>query len=226
MKKTILLLILLLFMTSATLFGQDSLTHKNIIKISVLSLVANAKVQYERVISKRFSLDISASYYYLNPMTGIKFEPAFRYYFKHHAPTGWYVEPKFLIGRFNTKEFFNSVLYTYNDKDSLINQEALGESKKDLSFTPVGGALKFGIQKYFGRKQRFVFDYNLGVQYFPYNFPRKETQTQYSDGSGNETIIVTSYGSQRDAPPTNYLFWSFIGAGSFLYTNVSIGYNF
>jgi hypothetical protein len=222
MTKYLINLLLLLSCTGA--FCQDSLTSKNNLKISILSLVDNAKFQYERVIGRSTTIGLTASIFYLNPVVGIKIEPAFRYYFKKHSPTGWYIEPKLLIGYFNTKEDFKKFYYTYNASGNLINHKE-EDYQNTLSFIPMGVALKVGLQKYFGKKNRFVFDYNFGFQYFPYNYSRKHETTEYYDLNGNRNVIETSPGG-IEPNPGNSAFWYLFGAGSIFYSNISIGYNF
>jgi len=225
MTKPILIIVFLL--TTVLAFCQDSLKNKNNVKISILSLVDNAKFQYERLISKNHTIGLTASYFYIKPFTGIKIEPAFRFYFKSQAPINWYVETKFLIGFFNTKEVFNKRLYVYNANDSLIKNEILDEGfMKELTFIPIGASLKIGQQKFFGKMKRFVFDYNFGFQYFPYNYSKKVEQTEYIDTYGNKNVVETSQGGIRDAMPVNGFFWYIFGAGAILNTNISIGYNF
>ena len=214
-------------LSSTFAFCQDSLTNKNNIKVSILSFVDNAKIHYEMLLSKNYTIGLTTSYFYLKPVVGIKIEPNLRYYFKSQAPIGWYIEPKLLIGFFNTEEAFNKRLYVYNANDSLIKEEILEEYfMKKLTFIPIGASLKVGQQKYFGKNKRFVFDYNFGFQYFPYNYSKKDEQTVYYDTFGNKNVIETSHGGIRDAMPVNQLFWYFIGSGSILYANISIGYNF
>ena len=223
-KMTRQIFALIIILTSNIAFCQDSLTRKNNLKLSIISLADNAKFQYERVISKNSTVGVTASIYYLKPVIGIKIEPTFRYYLKNNAPTGWYIEPKFLIGYFNTEEDFNTVHNTYNTNDRLINYEVV-YFKKKLSFIPIGASLKVGHQKYFGNNNRFVLDYNFGLQYFPYNYPKDQETTEYNDINGDQNVIITSPGA-IEPYIGNEGFWYLFGAGSIFYANISIGYNF
>ena len=63
---------LIIILTSNIAFCQDSLTRKNNLKLSIISLADNAKFQYERVISKNSTVGVTASIYYLKPLIGIK----------------------------------------------------------------------------------------------------------------------------------------------------------
>jgi hypothetical protein len=225
MTKPILIFALLL--TSSIAFCQDSLTKKNNIKISILSFVDNAKINYERLISKNLTIGLTASYFYLEPVVGIKIEPSVRHYFKSQAPIGWYIETKLQVGYFSTKEIYNKIQYTYNSNDSLINEEILESSfRKKVQFIPFGASLKIGQQILFGKNKRFVFDYNFGLQYFSYNYPRKKESTEYFDLNGNRNVIETSPGSLLENFPGNEFYWNLFGPGSIFYSNISIGYNF
>lgn len=227
MKRRLQIMLLLLLTNYSFVYCQEEMTKNNNLKISILSFLDNAKIQYERTYNSNSSFGLTASYYYLKPMTGIKIEPTYRYYFKRHTPTGWYFEPKLLIGIFNTKAEFNKRLYVYNANDSLIKEEILEDFfMKKLTFIPIGASLKFGQQKFFGKNKRYVFDYNFGFQYFPYNYSKKDEQTIYYDTFGNRNVIVTSHGGGEPTMPANELFWYFFGAGSVFYSNISIGYNF
>jgi hypothetical protein len=227
MNKTKPLVILMLILSCSIVQGQDSLTYKNNFKISILSFADNAKLQYERVLTKSFSFDITASYYYFKPLTGIKAEPSFRYYFKKNAPTGWYIQPKFSIGYFSTQEKCSKILYTYSPNDSLLSTDFLDKKFiKELRFMPVGASVKFGIQKYFGKKKRFVFDYNLGLQYFPLNYKIKDEKYEYIDTDGNKKVLLLSKSWIKESIPEKVLYWYLFGPGSFFETNISLGFNF
>ena len=95
-----------------------------------------------------------------------------------------------------------------------------------MKFIPIGVSLKFGRQSHFGKRKRLVFDYNFGFQFFPYNYPDDQEINDYFDNTGNRIRIVTTQGTIKDAIPGNYLFWYFIGPGSFFQANMSLGYNF
>ncbi|MEK6615254.1 MAG: hypothetical protein AABZ32_03955 [Bacteroidota bacterium] len=194
--------------------------------MSAISLIQNAKLYYERKISDNSTIGLIVSAYYLNPVFGIKIEPTFRFYFKANAPEGWYIHPNLSVGYFRTKETFTRRHYTYDANNILINTE-IDEYNKEVYFTPVGFTLKAGHQNYFGKNKRFVFDYNFGLQYFPYNYySRIDEQTEYYDNNGNKNVVETSHGGIRDAIPVNSLIWYFFGAGSVLNSNISIGYVF
>ena len=227
MRKIKHILSFVLLITTAIVFGQNSSAYKNNFKISILSFVDNAKIQYERDINKSYTFDLTASFYYINPFKGIKIEPSFRYYFKHHAPIGWYLQPKVSIGYFFARENYSRNLFTYNSSDSLISQKTIDESfKKDLRFFPIGASLKSGIQKYFGKDKRFFFDYNLGIQCCPLYYNKKEEQSEYFDTNGNKNIIVTAPSLIKTGLWGQAIYWYVFGPGSFFDTNISIGYNF
>ena len=214
-------------MTSAVLYGQDSLNHKNNLKISILSFADNAKIQYERVINKNYSLDLTASFYYLQPFMGLKIEPSFRYYFQHHAPAGWYMQPKISIGFFNAQEHYDRILSTFDSNNSLMNVFILDDSfNKYLKFYPIGVSLKFGIQKYFGKNKRFVFDYNLGLQFSPLYYAKPKEETEYYDTNGNRNVVDVSPSLIKVGLMGKTIYWYVLGPGSFFETNISIGYRF
>lgn len=207
--------------------AQDSERYKNNLKISILSFADNAKIQYERLINKSLSFDFTASYYYLKPIVGTKIEPSIRYYFKRKAPTGWYFQPKLSIGYFHAQESCKKIVFTYNPGDSLLGEQVLSESyKKEVGFIPCGASLKFGIQKYFGKKKRIVFDYNFGLQFFYLNYRFKEETYEYIDANENKNIIKITKAVVEESIPTKVIYWYVFGPGSFFETNLSIGFNF
>ena len=227
LKMTKQIIIFFLLLASNFAFCQDSLTKMNNIKISIISLVDNAKINYESILNKRNTIGLTTSYFYLEPVVGIKIEPTFRYYFKKHAPTGWYIEPKLSIGYFRTEEIYNKIQYTYNSNDSLIKQEIIDASfRQKVYFVPFGASLKIGQQLLFGKNKQFVFDYNFGFQYFSYNYPMKKEKTEYIDLNGNRIIIETSAGSLLEKFPGNEFYWNLFGPGSIFNSNISFGYNF
>jgi hypothetical protein len=156
-------------------------------------------------------------------MYGIKLGLSFRYYFKRNAPIGWYIEPKFSVGYFQTDELFDKYLCKYNSTNEISYCEDIDGGKVLVTFMTAGISLKVGNQKYFGKSDRFVFDYNFGFQYFPYKEnPTDDETIEYFDEYGNKTIVFVEYNGNF----VNGLVWYTIGAGSVIYANLSIGYNF
>lgn len=230
MKRTIIFSVVILigFSASSFLYGQETGKNKNCLKLSALSLVGNAKVQYEKAFSNNSSCGIAASFFYLTDRKGIKIEPFYRYYFKKHAPAGWYCEPKIAVGCFRTFEPYHNEKYVYDPAGNMTGHFYIFESfAKEFIVYPFGGSIRFGCQKYFGKNKRFVFDYNFGLQCFIYNTPRTSETNYYTDSDGNKVEIVTVHGAIEDCSiPTDEIYWYFLGAGSVFQANISIGYNF
>jgi len=222
MKQSLIIILIFFLTNSSILFGQEAKSSQNL-KISIFSLLDNAKFQYERKLNQSSTCGITASFFYITPMCGVKLEPAFRYYFKKDAPTGWYIEPKLSIGYFQTGELFEKYSTKYNSSNEIIDWQDLDGGSIIVSFMPVGGSLKIGHQHFFGKKDQFILDYNLGFQYFPYKENvTKDEIIEYYDENGDRNEIVTIY----EGSFAHGIVWYTIGAGSVIYSNLSIGYNF
>ncbi|NLL29176.1 MAG: hypothetical protein GX259_10305 [Bacteroidales bacterium] len=221
MKIRLQIIILLLFINYSFVYCQEIKTKDNNIKASTLSLFGVLKLQYEKTHNNNLSFGFGTSCHWL-VHKGIKFEPTFRYYFKHHAPTGWYIEQKFAIGYFYTIEEFEKEHCIY-DANNKLKEYRLEYYHKKLPFYTHGASLKFGIQKFCGKKKRFVFDYNFGFQYFPYRYSGGNDDAEYYDAFGNKNVITVS---SSQGIPANEIYWYMFGAGSIIYSNISIGYNF
>lgn len=227
------LVFLFLLCTTVTATAQDSIHKRNLLKFSVLGVAFHSQLQYERVLSEGFTIGVIASGYYWLSLPGVKVEPHFRYYFKRQAPSGWYIEPKLSIGYFQTQEPFEQRQYTYNSSDSLISERLLMSNlKKNVSFMPAGITLKVGVQKFLGSHQRWVLDYNIGLQCFPMMDIRQKPLTDYNDRNefidewGNRIVTETVPREHAEGPPKGLAFWYLFGAGSFINTNLSFGYRF
>jgi len=199
---------------------EDGSDKKNNLKISIVSSLIGIKLQYERTITPSSSIGITVtSYYHPEFLSEIKFEPGYRYYFEKSAQKGWYIEPKVCFGSFLSRVYYEEFYYK---SDSLVLFDMKNYSK-DIPFTSFGVALKGGQQMLFGKKKRLLFDWNFGFQYLPYNFktPIINDRT-YFDDEGNEILVKTDISGDW----TYGVGWYLFGAGSIIYSNISLGYRF
>lgn len=194
--------------------------EKNSVKLSMISIISNVKISYERVIGKQSSIGLIGSYYYT--MTkGYKFEPYYRYSFSGTGKTGWYMEGRIAFGEFETLEYFNEYKYVYNN-DILINSSE-NTTEDFVKFNPIGLSYGTGYKRFFLKNEKAFFDFSFGLQYFHfYRSPESETSIIYNeDGTRLETTL--NYGYTGDGFPVESAFWGIFGAGSILYGQVSVG---
>ncbi|GAB4284051.1 MAG: hypothetical protein Kow0068_09050 [Marinilabiliales bacterium] len=226
--KTInILLFLVTIISYQSIYCQDDEDNKtNDIKISLFSFFNNSKIQYEH--SKlRHSYGITASYFYLNPVTGLKAEPYYRNYFKSNAPLGYFIEVSLGCGAFNTYETFHRTQYTYDSEMNLVNETVIdGNINKRLFVYSYGGSLRFGYQDLFGILKRITAEISIGLQYFIYNIDTDKEEKIFKDLYGNTIIFETSYGNANGYSSENYLYWYIFGPGSVFSPQVKFGYLF
>lgn len=149
MKKLFFMLLVMLIFTNST-NAQDNTGDLLKLHIGVLNKI---KLTYEHPLSSTFSLGGSAAYYY-GSIPGIKLEPLVRYYIGGEAPSGLYLQAKYIFGLFNPE-----LIYwrggIENDFDAITKKEGV---------TSMGGGLDLGYQWLSGRKKNIVIDFSLGVQ--------------------------------------------------------------
>jgi hypothetical protein len=80
---------------------------------------------------------------YYGNYPGVQLAPIGRFYFKAHAPEGFYAQAK-VVGAFHSRIVI--------------------EDKKQ-SFTSFGGGIALGYQLLFGKNDKWVIDLNLGAKF-------------------------------------------------------------
>jgi hypothetical protein len=142
---------LVLFIAFGLLCSANVKAQKNegdILKLSI-GILNKIRLSYEHPVSNAFSYGGAAAYYY-GSYPGIKVEPFAKYYLGGEAPSGLYLQGRFIYGSFNP-----SLLY-YDNFDVIT-------VKKNVS--SVGGGIDLGYQWLSGRDKNIAIDFSLGAQF-------------------------------------------------------------
>jgi hypothetical protein len=205
--------------------SSSNLGPTNMFRISAFGLVNKLKLHYEKVISTKSALGITAAIYYSDQDRGsIKIEPHYKYFLSSKAPSGTYLIGGPTIFMFNNYNF----RYTAGSEQQavmLANQPFYNAITKDQiitniqaqSFTTIGGCVGFGYQFLFGKSNNFVLDFAAGYQYAPIPASVKEPITQ-------EKFVQTS--TVRYDYKVNYQYSdkiNFFGITSPIFTKLSVG---
>ncbi len=156
MKKiNILVLLFIGIIASVTVNAQNN--KGDLLKLD-LGLLNKIRLTYEHPLTTAFTTGASGDFYY-GSFPGYKVEPFLRYYMGGEAPSGLYLQGRFLYGSFS-KDF---VYYAtgFGNQNSSNFLETLYK-KNTVSST--GGGLDLGYQWLSGREKNIVVDFSLGVQ--------------------------------------------------------------
>jgi hypothetical protein len=215
----------ILFSLNTKTFSQDEKHERNSIKVSVLSLVSNVKVSYERFIGKNSLLGFSYSRYYTFTK-GNKFEPYFRYSFNGTGQDGWYIEGRLAFGCFLTTGSYSEIQEVYkidyeNNSYTLINS-SIDSYIVEYEFQSRGASLNTGYRLFFNNNENTFFDINLGLQYFPY-IETYKTESEVAFQDRHKIITYKIWGEQTDKMTQDKKYWTYLGAGAFLNVGISVG---
>lgn len=127
---------------------------KNVIAIS--PLLINPKIKYERAFPSGFSLGTNAKFY-LGGNAGITAEPFGRYYFRQHAPKGFYMQGKGIIS------WIKSDFVEIDDETGTFVTDSNGNYIRHNVFG-YGFGIAGGYQFLLGRNDRFALDLLAGYR--------------------------------------------------------------
>jgi hypothetical protein len=210
-----------LFISNSQANSQLYFSDKNSIKLSLLSLISNFKVSYERTLSSRFSLGLTSSVYYTYTR-GYKFEPFAKYSFDRTGFSGWYMEGRIAFGAFNREDSYDESQTIYNPNNEIISSTS-NQIEESYTFYPSGISILTGYKKFLKNNEKTFIDVNFGLQYFgSTDYPKTEQTTTY-DNEGNRIVTSKDYGKGFSGEE---LYWVFFGAGSIVTANFSIGFVF
>lgn len=154
----------------------------DILKLHI-GVLNKIKLTYEHPISDAFSFGGSAAYYY-GSTPGVKIEPLVRFYIGGEAPSGLYLQARYIYGSFNT-----NFIYWRGGIESGLD---LIERKKNIS--SMGGGLDLGYQWLSGRDKNIAIDFSLGVQFMQdLNNTIVENNKEYT--SANVGFLTTGPGA-------------------------------
>jgi hypothetical protein len=168
MKKQGISLILCTLLVGISIGQAQLLTNRSVVKINLSGVaIKSYTVQYERLLSRRSSITLSAS---LSPNARLPFKQAlldqyggnddakraidntlftkrigtleYRFYMAGHAPTGWYIAP---FVRYINMDISQD--YTYTPSDGILHHAHL-----DAGFSAGGAGLLLGYQWMFGKR--------------------------------------------------------------------------
>jgi hypothetical protein len=210
-----------IFFLNSQANSQLYYSNKNSIKLSLLSLISNFKVSYERTLSNRFSLGLTSSVYYTYTR-GYKLEPFIKYSFDRTGFSGWYLEGRAAFGIFNREDSYDESQTIYNPNNEIISSTT-DQINENYTFYPRGGSILTGYKKFLKNNEKTFIDVNFGLQFFGSTDYPKSGQTTTYDSDGNRIVTYKDYGEGFSGEE---LYWVFFGAGSILTANFSIGFVF
>jgi hypothetical protein len=152
MKKVILLLSLVSFLSAHSQDTQTTISKKNEIKGNALFLVLGAgEITYERLINEDSALGVSMFFVKENDFDiAFSLTPYYRAYFGKKIASGFFVEG---FGMFNTG---TNGSYSQYDQVNENYYNVEGEKFSDL-------ALGFGLGSKWVHKRGFIFEINAGI---------------------------------------------------------------
>lgn len=172
MKKTTLILLLLISSLSYSQTSKDIVDRKHEIKLGVLKalLVETVDVEYEYLLNSSSSLGTNAIFYGGDTDLNFSFAPYYRFYFTENKDYG-------------SKGFFGQVIANYYTGKSVPSDTIFSEGiEAKKSFNAV--SLGFGVGKKWVNKIGIVYQIQAG-------FGRKIIGSNYSpEFSGNLDVSV------------------------------------
>ncbi|GHT51446.1 hypothetical protein AGMMS49982_08920 [Bacteroidia bacterium] len=151
-------------MTSVSMFAQSE-SSKAVIGISPVQLMHGVRIKYEKPLSDKISYGALLTGYY-GDFPGGQLAPIVRYYFKKHAPEGFYAQAKIVFGM----HLNDYATYKLKDGETapiylagvMMNGDPV---TKTQTFFNVGGGLTAGYQMLFGKDDKWSIDVNFGVKF-------------------------------------------------------------
>ena len=161
----------ILFNLNTKTFGREEKPERNSIKISVLSLISNVKVSFEKFIGENSLLGFSYSRYYAFTK-GNKFEPYFRYTFNDTHQYGWYIEGRLAFGSISTTGSYSEMQEIYEINYELnsctLISSLIYSYVVEYKFQPRGASLNAGYRMFDKNNKNALIDHNVELSYFSY----------------------------------------------------------
>ncbi len=160
-----LFLVSVAIMTSVSMFAQSE-SSKAIIGISPVQLMHGVRIKYEKPLSDKISYGALLTGYY-GDFPGGQLAPIVRYYFKKHAPEGFYAQAKIVFGM----HLNDYATYKLKEGETAPNYDMFGDMTngdpvtKTQTFFNVGGGLTVGYQMLFGKDDKWSIDVNIGAKF-------------------------------------------------------------
>ncbi len=139
--------------------ADNGLLRANVIAIS--PFLKSPKIKLEHAFPSGFSMGTNAKFY-LGDTPGITAEPFGRYYFRQHAPKGFYMQGKGIIG-WNKSTYSSLVDEAIDEVTGQVGLDVNGESGTHNVFN-YGFGIAGGYQFLLGRSDRFAIDLLAGYQ--------------------------------------------------------------
>lgn len=224
------LLIFIFYSFSGILKAQitDTLDirKQRVVRFEPLRFLYKANVEYEQIWD-HFSAGLALDYYHtslVDETTGLKAGLFGRVYFPADWTSRFYIQGKFLVGRFRQVIDENHTEYFYYD-DQPYNPSVSSASNYVNTnwFLTQGGSFGIGVHMMTKGDIAFSFDPKIEIQFLPYSSKPDQifyTTEYYVDSSGNIYNIV------ENPPDESYQerwAWSILGPGAILYPSLKMG---